>query len=1775
MKSIQWHPGGAGKKTYRLILLAGLCLVVSLYLKTGISFAASTGVNPEINFQGRLLNAQGATVPDGYYNIEFKIYENGDGQSAGDATGSPAGTPLWTEDYLNVNSQGVKVVNGFLSVQLGSICPFSGGSCQGNTNQGVNWNNNTLWLSMNIAGTSTTCATFSACSPDGEMLPMERLSSSAYALNASLLGGLNSSQYLQLAQGVQIDSSSASSIAINKTSSTGDLLELQASGSDAFVVANNGDLSFGNNASHNILVASAGAGASGNSLTVTAGAAGTGSTALTGGNLTLQGGAGGGTDGNGGNVVIDSGVANGTGTNGSVSIGTQYASTITIGSNTSTTNIQGGLAVNIDTASVASGVTIGNTTSSSGTTIAVGTGNFTVKGVGASSYSIGSTTTTGTITIGGSSQTGTLGLQAEGISEKINGSATSPSAVLQTSTDSTTALQIQNSSSDNVMGVNTTNDQVVLGQASALNGTLAFENSTNTHEISLNSTGAYSSYTLTLPTVAPSAGLCLETSTANSSQLVFVSCSNNNANITELQEWDTSSTNALTISPSNIGDEIVLTTAIPTSGVTVNSISGGGVSSWTKVVANSGNSSVSRVEMWVGTVTATGSSTITVTYSGSPGTEEITATEYTAAGVNSATNWGIDASASNLNTTASTTVTFPSINSTNSDELYVGYAQVQNPPATAGSTANFNYIVTGIQHNVLAYDLSTNASSNYQPTASQNSAGESNTVAVMLTAFVSSTAINNSTSLQKANFYVQSATSGTAAGILQAAASGSADILDLRNSSGINVASFGGTGAVALENSTNSGSAFSVQNSNAENILGVNTTSNQVTLGSANNVAGALSFYDSSNTNLITVSAPASIAASYSLALPSNAPSTGLCLETSPSNANQLVFTSCAQQVSAASISFVNNWSISGNNVTSLSDSPTGVGDLLTLYSHSNSQNISITSVSGGGVNQWTKVAGYTCSAGGPACRGTQSIEMWRGIVTTAGASTISVTYNGAAGTNSLAAAEYTIGSSVGTWDVDASGTLNGTSATVSYPSLTPTNSSELYTGYAESTNTMSAGTTTGYSYVSTAGNTYIAYNTAVSGGVATQPTASQSASSTYYSIAATIAAYDNSSVIADSAATQEANFNVQAAKSGSVAGVLQAATSGSADIFDARNGAGNNILAVNGTTGVTLGASTAVAGQLNFADATDSNTISIVAPSSIGASYSLILPTSTPTTHMCLTTSASNANQLVFGSCSTQTTSAAISYVNEWNANGNAITTLNDSPSNVGDLMLLWTYPESGASATNVTGGGVSTWTLVTSNTGGFCFGGNNNCGNEMELWRGLVTSTGANTISVHYPGGFNGNPGNPDELVAAEFSAGSATASWVVDSSGSVVNGNSATVDYPSLTPADSNDLYAGYAETTYGGGTMSPGTTSGYSYVATGLGNYLTFNTSVTGAQQPTATTAPSSNSGAAAALIAAFNSSQTIANSTSVQEANIYLQAATSGSVAGTFQEASGGTANIADILNSSGALVDSFGATGNLLVEPSTNSSAAFEVQTQTAVNVLSVDTKNLRVVIGAGSSGENNPTLLILDSETGTSSDPTEVNGAMYYNATTNTFRCGVAGAWQSCTGLLYANTTTSAAVDNCSNNCAAFSTAAPVPANYCQAGRVIKIKNDGYYSTGSSGSTLQFGIYYGTNATTASSDTEVGALSPSVSVSSANNYYYQINYTIVCFSTSSMQAEGTISIQTNSSNTTSLSVLPISSTAATTLATSSANNFYIFPIWGTASTSNTTTTTQMIVNGY
>jgi fibronectin-binding autotransporter adhesin len=165
-----------------LLLVALLGLGGTIFSSPKVD--AGTGTNQQLAFEGKIVLADGTNIANGTYNMEFKIYSGG--------TSTGGGTLQWTEDELTSASQGVTMTNGTFAINLGAVTPLSA----------VNWNSDTLWLSLQVGNTTscTVTTTFqSNCGGDGEMTPYIRLTSVPYAFNAAELGGVAASGYGQLA----------------------------------------------------------------------------------------------------------------------------------------------------------------------------------------------------------------------------------------------------------------------------------------------------------------------------------------------------------------------------------------------------------------------------------------------------------------------------------------------------------------------------------------------------------------------------------------------------------------------------------------------------------------------------------------------------------------------------------------------------------------------------------------------------------------------------------------------------------------------------------------------------------------------------------------------------------------------------------------------------------------------------------------------------------------------------------------------------------------------------------------------------------------------------------------------------------------------------------------------------------------------------------------------------------------------------------------------------------------------------------------------------------------------------------------------------------------------------------------------------------------------------------------------------------------------------------------------------------------------------------------
>jgi RHS repeat-associated protein len=185
----------------------------------------------------------------------------------------------------------------------------------------------------------------------------------------------------------------------------------------------------------------------------------------------------------------------------------------------------------------------------------------------------------------------------------------------------------------------------------------------------------------------------------------------------------------LAVTPATVGDLEVLAVGLGSTTPTVSSVSGGGVTSWSKLEQYDDSAFPTDVELWMGKVTTAGSSTVTVSFSSSVASDfvELSDKEFTA-GLGSGTTWSKD-TASGLSNASSTTATFPTLTPAGSSELYIGYGVTQDE-MTAGSTSGFTYNETPNGDEVI-YDPS--VSSATSATAPQ-AASVSATVAALITA---------------------------------------------------------------------------------------------------------------------------------------------------------------------------------------------------------------------------------------------------------------------------------------------------------------------------------------------------------------------------------------------------------------------------------------------------------------------------------------------------------------------------------------------------------------------------------------------------------------------------------------------------------------------------------------------------------------------------------------------------------------------------------------------------------------------------------------------------------------------------------------------------------------------------------------------------------------------------------------------------------------------------------------------------------------------------------
>ncbi len=141
-------------------------------------------------------------------------------------------------------------------------------------------------------------------------------------------------------------------------------------------------------------------------------------------------------------------------------------------------------------------------------------------------------------------------------------------------------------------------------------------------------------------------------------------------------------------------------------------------------------------------------------------------------------------------------------------------------------------------------------------------------------------------------------------------------------------------------------------------------------------------------------------------------------------------------------------------------------------------------------------------------------------------------------------------------------------------------------------------------------------------------------------------------------------------------------------------------------------------------------------------------------------------------------------------------------------------------------------------------------------------------------------------------------------------------------------------------------------------------------------------------------------------------NIFNVGSDTNTLSGNVFSTTSGTATINDLGTGTRYTNQTKTAGGLDVLYKQTASATAFQIQNATGVATLTADTSNSRIQIGS-STTDSTAIVFALDNYD-QATDPTGVNGAMYYNTNLSKFRCYQAGAWADCIGAGGSGATTS-----------------------------------------------------------------------------------------------------------------------------------------------------------------
>jgi len=193
-------------------MVFGLAVIFSISIFIDISRAA-TGINKQINYQGKLTDGAGVSVADGNYNFKISLY-----------TVSTGGTPVWTARGTvgTPTARSVAIANGIFSIMLGD-------TVAGDNALTLDFSQDAYYLGITVGS-------------DAEMTSRKRIGSVPQAYNSNNLIGDGFVKITGVPTGSTVD---AGTVYVNPASATSGytLLGLAVAGTEKFKVSEAGNVS--------------------------------------------------------------------------------------------------------------------------------------------------------------------------------------------------------------------------------------------------------------------------------------------------------------------------------------------------------------------------------------------------------------------------------------------------------------------------------------------------------------------------------------------------------------------------------------------------------------------------------------------------------------------------------------------------------------------------------------------------------------------------------------------------------------------------------------------------------------------------------------------------------------------------------------------------------------------------------------------------------------------------------------------------------------------------------------------------------------------------------------------------------------------------------------------------------------------------------------------------------------------------------------------------------------------------------------------------------------------------------------------------------------------------------------------------------------------------------------------------------------------------------------------------------------------------------------------